>query len=257
MPRTAVIGGTGFYSIASAALKEKKAVDTKYGQVIVSVYEAEGGEEFAFIPRHGEGHACAPHKVNYRANIIALKQMGVERVIGVCSVGSLRKNIKPGDFVLVDQFLDFTKSRPSTFFDEDGCVVHTNVTEPYCPEMRAGIGRIPSGRNIHKKGTYVCADGPRFETAAEIKMFAALGGDVVGMTGVPECVLARELGMCYACIAVVTNYAAGLDNQPVSHEEVMEEMEKLGAALQDYVISCLAAMPEKPGCHCKDAPGKI
>lgn len=251
MPRTAVIGGTGFYGIERASLRGKKAVDTKYGSVEVSVYDA-GGEEFAFLPRHGEGHTCAPHKINYRANIMALKQLGVERIIGVCSVGSLRKDIKPGDFVLVDQFLDFTKSRPSTFFDEEGCVVHTNVTEPYCPEMRGCItSAMPIKHKLHKKGTYVCAEGPRFETAAEIRMFAALGGDVVGMTGVPECVLARELGMCYACIAVVTNYAAGISDEPVSHEEVLEEMEKLGKTIQDYVIGCLFSVPEKTGCGCK------
>ncbi|BAI62475.1 purine nucleoside phosphorylase [Methanocella paludicola SANAE] len=253
MPRTAVIGGTGFYDMAQAALKEKKAVDTKYGRVIVSIYQA-GGEEFAFLPRHSEGHTRAPHTVNYRANIMALKQLGVERIIGVCSVGSLRKHIKPGDFVLVDQFLDFTKSRPSTFFDEEGHVVHTNVTEPYCAEMRECIAEaMPLKHRLHKKGTYVCAEGPRFETAAEIRMFAALGGDVVGMTGVPECVLARELGICYACIAVVTNYAAGISDEPVSHEEVLEEMEKLRKTIQGFVIRCLPSIPEKTGCGCKDA----
>ena len=250
MPRTAVIGGTGFYSIERAKLKEKKAVDTKYGRVEVSIYEADG-EEFAFLPRHGAGHARAPHMVNYRANIMALKMIGVERIIGICSVGSLRKEIRPGDMVLVDQFLDFTKSRPSTFFDEEGHVVHTNVTEPYCGGMRECIAKaIPDKDRIHKKGTYVCAEGPRFETAAEIRMFAALGGDVVGMTGVPECVLARELGMCYACVAVVTNYAAGISDEPISHEEVIEEMQKLGSMIQGYVIGCLSAIPEKAGCNC-------
>jgi len=253
MPRTAVIGGTGFYDMEQATLKEKKAVDTKYGRAVVSIYEA-GGEKFAFLPRHGEGHKRAPHMVNYRANIMALKQLGVERIIGVCSVGSLQKQIKPGDFVLVDQFLDFTKSRPSTFFDEEGCVVHTNVTEPYCPEMRESIAKaMPLKHRLHKKGTYVCAEGPRFETAAEIRMFAALGGDVVGMTGVPECVLARELGMCYASIAVVTNYAAGLGHDTVSHEEVLEEMEKLGKTIQSFIMSCLAAIPENPHCGCRQA----
>jgi 5'-methylthioinosine phosphorylase len=239
MPRTAVIGGTGFYRMEHAELKEKLVVDTKYGPAEVSIYEA-GGEEFAFLPRHGENHACAPHKVNYRANVMALKMIGVERIIGVCSVGSLRKGIKPGDFVLVDQFLDFTKARPSTFYDEEGCVVHTNVTEPYCPDMRERMGRLATKTKVHKKGTYVCAEGPRFETAAEIRMYAALGGDVVGMTGVPECVLARELGMCYACIAIVTNYAAGISDEPVSHEEVLEEMEKLDDTIQAYVLRCLA-----------------
>jgi 5'-methylthioadenosine phosphorylase len=257
MPLLAVIGGTGFYEIACATLKEKKLVDTKYGQVGVSIYASKSGKEFAFLPRHGEGHALAPHRVNYRANIMALKVMGVERIIGVCSVGSLSKKIKPGDFVLVDQFLDFTKSRPLTFFEEDGHVVHADVTEPYCPEMRACISATPFKGKLHKKGTYVCAEGPRFETAAEIRMFAAIGGDVVGMTGVPECVLARELGMCYACIAVVTNYAAGIGVLPISHEEVTGQMKKMGELLQNYVVDCLACVPERKSCACEEAPGKI
>src|SRR5208337_3501589 len=120
MPRLAIIGGTGFYRMSGALLKEKKPVDTKYGLVTVSIYTTKKGVEFAFIPRHGEGHACTPHMINYQANIMALKTLGVQRIIGVCSVGSLRKKIKPGDLVLVDQFLDFTKARPSTFFDEEG-----------------------------------------------------------------------------------------------------------------------------------------
>jgi len=233
-------------------------VDTKYGPASVYIYASGGGEEFAFLPRHGEGHALAPHKVNYRANIMALNMLGVERIIGVCSVGSLRKDIRPGDFVRVDQFLDFTKGRPDTFFEEEGEVVHIDVTEPYCPEMRACISGVPtSGIRLHEKGTYVCAQGPRFETAAEIRMFAALGGDVVGMTGMPECVLARELGMCYACVAVVTNYAAGIGDRPLSHEDVVGQMKKLGSALQGYLIGCLAGMPGKAGCACKAAPGRV
>ena len=258
MPRLAVIGGTGFYEIASATLKEKKLVDTKFGQATVYIYASKSGKEFAFLPRHGEGHAYAPHVVNYRANIMALNLLGVERIIGVCSVGSLRKDINPGDFVLVDQFLDFTRGRPETFFEEEGAVVHTDVTEPYCPEMRQCISYVPTkGIRLHKKGTYVCAQGPRFETAAEIRMYKALGGDVVGMTGVPECVLARELGMCYACLSVVTNYAAGIGDRPLSHEEVVVRMKKAGVMLQNYVIDCLMGMPEKLGCSCLSAPGRV
>lgn len=257
MPRLAIIGGTGFYNVACASLKEKRQVDTKYGSVTVSIYESKSGEEFAFLPRHGEGHTCAPHLVNYRANVMALKDLGVERIIGICSVGSLRKDIKPGDLVLVDQFIDFTKSRPVTFFDEQGCVVHTDVTEPYCPDMRKFILSMPAeGIKLHGKGTYMCAEGPRFETAAEIKAFAMLGGDVVGMTGVPECVLARELGICYACICVVTNYAAGLCGHPLSHEEVLEEMKKIGTKLNNYVVDCLISVPIKTKCSCKTSANR-
>ena len=254
MPRLAIIGGTGFYGMTCATLKEKKSVDTKYGVVTVSIYDDGAGAEFAFLPRHGEGHSLAPHKINYRANIMALSLLGVERIIGVCSVGSLRKEIKPGDFVLVDQFLDFTKSRPCTIYDEEGHVVHTDVTEPYCADMNESIRSAVSGDvRMHPKGTYVCAEGPRFETAAEIRMYAMLGGDVVGMTGVPECVLARELGICYACIAVVTNYAAGITDEPLSHGEVIERMNEMGPILQKYVVDRLLNIPLRRKCNCKVA----
>lgn len=258
MPRLAIIGGSGFYNIASASLKEELPVETRYGRVTVFIYENQKGDRFAFIPRHGSGHACAPHKVNYRANIMALKKIGVERIIGVVSVGSLREDIHPGDFVILDQFLDFTKSRPVTFYEDEGCVVHTDVTEPYCPDMRGCIKAIGiEGITVHEKGTYVCVEGPRFETAAEIKMFAMLGGDVVGMTSVPECVLARELGMCYASVAVVTNYAAGISKSPITHVEVVDHMKKVEPILHNYIVHCLTCVPVKKLCACETAPSKI
>lgn len=257
MPLMAIIGGSGFYCVPGCKVKEKKTVKTKYGEATLFFYENEKGVEFVFLPRHGEGHTCAPHKINYRANIAALKEAGVERIIGLSSVGSLREAIRPGDFVLLDQFLDFTKGRPVTFFEEEGCVVHTDMTEPYCPEMRQCILAAPrQGISLHDRGTYVCAEGPRFETAAEIRMYATLGGDVVGMTGVPEVVLARELGMCYAGISVATNYAAGI-SKVVTHEEVLEAMKKIEAILASYVVSCLSAVPAERKCMCREAPGKV
>jgi 5'-methylthioadenosine phosphorylase len=257
MPRTAIIGGSGFYSVPGCRLKEKKTVRTKYGEATLFFYVNQSGAEFVFLPRHGENHVCAPHKINYRANIMALKEAGVEQIIGLSSVGSLREAIRPGDFVLLDQFLDFTKCRPITFFDEDGCVVHTDMTEPYCQELRQCIIAAPRpGITLHEKGTYVCAEGPRFETAAEIKMYAMLGGDVVGMTGVPEVVLARELGMCYAGISVATNYAAGI-SKVVTHEEVLAAMKQIESVLASYVVSCITTVPEVRQCICRDAPGRM
>ncbi len=258
MPRLAIIGGTGFYKMCCAPLKEKLDVETKYGKATVYVYTSKTGQEFVFLPRHGADHTCSPTNINYRANIMALKQLGVERIIAVCSVGSLKKDIWPGDFVLVDQFIDFTKSRPTTFFDESDCVVHTDVTNPYCDETRECIESIPlDGITLHGKGTYVCTEGPRFETAAEIRMFGAMGGDVVGMTAVPECVLARELGICYACVAVVTNFAAGIGNDALSHEEVIEEMDRVQEVLNNYVVDCLLSIPEERSCTCSTAAGRI
>ncbi len=227
MPRIAIIGGSGFYSVPGCTLVEKRPVATKYGDVTLFIYRNRDGLEFAFLPRHGEGHTCPPHRINYRANIMALKQAGVESIIAVASVGSLRAHIRPGEFVVLDQFIDFTKSRPSTFFDQ-GEVVHVDMTEPFCESLRrCVIAAKPAGLKIHEKGTYVCAEGPRFETSAEIRAYSAMGGDVVGMTLVPEVVLARELGMCYVGIAVATNYAAGISKK-VSHEEVLAAMEKAG-----------------------------
>ena len=239
-------------------LKEKRTANTKYGDVTLFIYENEKGFEFVFLPRHGEKHSCAPHRINYRANILALKEAGVERIIGISSVGSLREPIRPGDFVLLDQFLDFTKTRPITFFEEEGHVVHTDMTEPYCQELRRCILDAPRPESIRllDKGTYVCTEGPRFETAAEIKMYTILGGDIVGMTGVPEVVLARELGMCYAGISVATNYAAGI-SQAVTHEEVLEAMKKIESVLAHFVVGCITAVPEIRQCTCSEAPGKI
>jgi 5'-methylthioadenosine phosphorylase len=255
MPRTAIIGGSGFYSIPGCTLKEKRHISTKYGDVTIFIYADKAGAEFAFLPRHGEGHTCAPHKINYRANIMAMKQAGVERIIAVSSVGSLRAFIRPGDFVLLDQFIDFTKSRPSTFYDENE-VVHVDMTEPFCPDLRKCLlAAKPAGVKVHEKGTYVCAEGPRFETPAEIRAYSAMGGDVVGMTLVPEVVLARELGMCYAGIAVVTNYAAGISKTALSHEEVLGAMKKIEGILSGYVVDCLSHVGAERKCACRNVAG--
>jgi 5'-methylthioadenosine phosphorylase len=187
---------------------------------------------------------------------MALKQAGVESIIAVASVGSLRAHIRPGEFVVLDQFIDFTKSRPSTFFDRDE-VVHIDMTEPFCESLRrCVIAAKPAGLKIHEKGTYVCAEGPRFETSAEIRAYSAMGGDVVGMTLVPEVVLARELGMCYAGIAIITNYAAGISKK-VSHEEVLEAMAKAGTVLADYVVNCLTKVPAERKCACCNVPEPV
>lgn len=257
MPRTAIIGGSGFYSVPGCTLKEKRLISTKYGDVTVFIYVDKAGTEFAFLPRHGEGHVCPPHKINYRANVMALKHAGVERIIAVASVGSLRAFLRPGDFLLLDQFIDFTKSRPSTFYEENE-VVHVDMTEPFCPDLRKCIlAAKPAGVKVHEKGTYVCAEGPRFETPAEIRAYSAMGGDVVGMTLVPEVVLARELGMCYAGIAVVTNYAAGISKGALSHEEVLEAMKKVEGMLSGYVVDCLSYVQTDRKCANCNIPGAI
>ena len=224
--RFAIIGGTGVYDpklLDSVAARE---IETPYGAVQVQV-GAYRGVRVAFMPRHGKGHSIPPHKINYRANIWGLKALGVEVILATAAVGSINPKMRPGEFVIVDQFLDFTKGRALTFFDdgEEG-VVHVDVTEPYCPSVRAAIIQVGEelGLRLHPQGTYVCVEGPRYETAAEIRAFRLLGGDVVGMTSVPEVVLAREAGICYAAMAMVTNMGAGMTDRPLSHDEVVEIM---------------------------------
>ncbi len=224
--RVGIIGGSGFYTPGFVAREEEVTVSTPYGEVAL-VRGWMGEKEVFFLARHGKEHTVPPHRVNYRANIWALKEVGVAAIIATAAVGSLRPALAPGEFFLPDQFLDFTKGRPQTFYEGGPKgVVHVDMTRPYCPrlggEIRAAGEEL--GIPVRAGGTYVCTEGPRFETPAEIRMFSLLGGDVVGMTGVPEVVLAREAGICYASIAVVTNYAAGLASSALTHEEVLTVM---------------------------------
>jgi 5'-methylthioadenosine phosphorylase len=257
--RLAIIGGTGVYDPRILSEIREESVQTPYGEVRlrVGIY---AGEEVAFLPRHGATHSVPPHLINYRANIYALKVLGVERVLATTAVGSVNTTMKPGDFVLTDQFLDFTKGRPATFFDggEQG-VVHTDFTEPYCPECRKVLIEAADrvGIAIHRTGCYVCTEGPRFETPAEIRMFATLGGDLVGMTNLPEVVLAREAGLCYATISMVTNFGAGISPTALTHEEVLEVMAANAEKLKRLVMEALQAIPKERGCTCGKSAGAM
>lgn len=222
--RFAVIGGTGFYDFLTGEVTHHE-VSTRYGAVQVDAGDVSGAEVY-FLPRHGPEHSLPPHRVNYRANIAALQQLGVRNVLASAAVGSMAETLPPGSLALLTQFLDFTRCRAATFFDGDEGVVHTDMGSPYCPhlggELRAAAAAL--GERLSPDTTYVCAEGPRFETPAEIRMFRQLGGDVVGMTSVPEVVLAREAGLCYASVAIVTNWAAGIAPEPLRHEEVSSFM---------------------------------
>ena len=238
----AVIGGTGLQALAGDRA-ERRFVRTRYGDVHLSVADV-AGQEVAFLHRHGTEAKTPPHKVNYRANICALRSLGVKRILAAASVGSLNERLQPGDFVILTQFLDFTKSRASTFFDEpDQPLVHISMDEPYCPDLRGELAQAGKslGERLHVAGTYVCAEGPRFETPAEITMFRQLGGDVVGMTGVPEVVLAREANLCYALVAIVANWAAGLSREPLSQDAVTQAM----VGYEPLVRSLLVAAIER------------
>lgn len=252
MAKIAIIGGTGVYSPQLLENVSTHKEKTPFGNVEVSIGSFLGVEA-AFIPRHGAKHSVPPHLVNYRANIMALKQMGVEQIIATAAVGSCHHEFKPGEFVLADQFLDFTKGRNSTFYEggTEG-VVHCDMTVPYCPATREALMKAGAelGFSIHNGGVYVCTEGPRFETAAEIQMYKMLGGHLVGMTSVPEVVLARELGMCYASICLVTNFAAGITTGILTHSEVLEVMASSLTSVRGIILTALKYLPSERVCDC-------
>ena len=247
----AIIGGSGVYDPEMLEDVEDLHINTDYGAVTLKSGTHQGKKVF-FLARHGTEHTVPPHKVNYRGNMKALQTLKVERIVSTSAVGSLKKEMKPGDFVLLDQFMDFTKQRNYTFFDDK--VVHTDFTNPYCPQLRKIITQAASEVqcNIHPKGTYVCTEGPRFETPAEINMFAVLGGDVVGMTNVPEVVLAREAKICYASVATVTNFAAGISPSRITHHEVIEIMDKNSDMIRKLITKIIEMIPEEKTCECGD-----
>lgn len=225
----AVIAGTGVFD--HFAVGAERRVKTRYGTA--SVFEASEGRYYV-LARHGPGHAVPPHRINYRANVAALGELGVSDVFATSAVGSMNKKFGVGEVGTLRQFLDFTKSRTGTFFDDR--VAHTDMTNPYSARLNGELARSAArlGVGLRVDLVYVCAEGPRFETAAEIRMFRTLGGDVVGMTGVPEVVLANEKGMRYASVVIATNWAAGMQAR-VSHEEVLRVMKRSGKKAKELI----------------------
>ena len=249
----AIIGGSGFYQPDLLKDVREVAVATPYGEIKPLIGKLDK-LEVAFLPRHGQNHSVLPHQINYRANIWGLHSMGVNRIIATTAVGSLKPELAPGAMVICDQFIDFTKQRQLTFFDQgDVLKAHVDVTEPYCPALRGFLSKAAGKINqpIQIGGCYVCTEGPRYETAAEIRMFRMLGGTVVGMTGVPEVVLARELGMCYANLSVITNWAAGIAMSPLSHAEVVQIMTLNQGKLRELISNYLLEVNNKFICTCK------
>ena len=227
-----IIAGTGFYSLATLENAQDQTVDTAFGQAKFT-RGTWHGVEVIFLTRHGSGHSTPPHLVNYRANIKALKDQGAEDVVAINVVGGVTEDLIPGSLLCLSDFLDFTKTRAVTFFDgttPEG-VVHTDVMDAYHPEIRRQLLSAATRAKVKMKdgGVYACFEGPRFETPAEIKMCQILGADVVGMTGVPEVTLAKEIGLRYAAISLVVNPAAGLSDEPISMEELNRVL-SLGSA---------------------------
>ncbi len=245
-----IIGGTGLYPLTDGA--RPQPVRTSYGDATVA-HAALGGQEVVFLARHGPEHTVPPHRINYRANIRALANLGCHSILATNAVGSLDLELKPGEFALPDQFLDFTRQRPLTFFDDpSGPVVHVDFSEPYCPRLRAALKAAAQELDLGLTdgGTYACAEGPRFETPAEIKMYRTLGADLIGMTGVPEVVLAREAGICYASLCIATNFAAGISPEPLRHNEVAALMDERFEDITRLLAAALARIEDDPSCPC-------
>lgn len=231
----AIIGGSGLEKADFIDGRKKFKVNTPFGSAEV-VSGKFLGAEVLFLARHGAGHSIAPHKINYRANIFALEKLGATHVIATAAVGSLKKNIKPGEFAVLNDFIDFTKSRAGTFFD-GAEVVHTDMSEPYNKHLsrviRSSVRKV--AKETPKSVVYAATEGPRFETKAEIRMYAKLGADVVGMTGVPEVALANELGLHYAALALVTNFAAGISCEAMSMRDVKNMMQKKNRVMIEII----------------------
>lgn len=252
--RIAIIGGTGVDEMDCWAAGVRTRVTTRFGSA--DIVEARLAErDLIFLPRHGLEHSTPPAQINYRAQMAALRKIGADAVIGVCAVGSLRTDLLPGSFAVLSDFIDLTKRRQDTFFDnEQGPVVHTDFTHPYCPAISETLVQSCEqiGASCEPHAVYVGVEGPRYETPAEIRLYASWGGDVIGMTNLPEAVLAREAGLCYGAIAVVTNPAAGLSPTPLDHTEVRSAMALASEKLKELLTRAVAAVPEKRHCSCGD-----
>jgi 5'-methylthioadenosine phosphorylase len=249
-----VIGGSGFYTFLDGATEV--IVDTPFGPPSDPVVVGEvSGRRVAFVPRHGRDHRFPPHRIPYRANLWALRSLGVRQVLAPSAVGSLTSSYGPGTLAVPDQVVDRTRSRPSTFYDEGGAV-HVPFADPYCPAGRAAVisaarssGWIPAG-----SGTLVVIEGPRFSSRAESQWFAAQGWTLIGMTGLPEAALARELALCYTTIALVTDTDAGVEEgEGVTHAEVLEVFGENVGRLRGVVAAAIERLPADRDCPCPDA----
>jgi 5'-methylthioadenosine phosphorylase len=253
-----VFGGSGFYSLMEGPVEEV-SVQTPYGAPSDSIALGRIGEaRVAFLPRHGPHHRLPPHAINYRANVWAMAQLGVTRVIAPTAAGSLQPQIKPGEFVVCDQFVDRTYAREQTFYDGPR-VVHISSADPYCPDLRARSVAVARelGITVHERGTVVVIQGPRFSTRAESRWYSKQGWEVINMTQYPEVVLARELQMCYVNISLITDYDAGLEGQlgvePVSVSEVVEVLNANNDRVRRLIELLVPRLPGPRLCPCSRA----
>ncbi len=270
-----VLGGSGLYEIDGIEILEEKKLITPYGEpsdsYIVACYKE---KTVIFLPRHGRGHKFPPHLINYRANIWGFRRLGVKKILSISAVGGINPLLRAGDFVISDQFIDFTKVRPVTFYEgiytihdegdraddlvseylKNDRVVHIDVTQPFCPVMRKTLKNVLEDMKVrfHSRGTYGATEGPRLETAAEIKALSTLGADIVGMTLVPEIVLARELSMHFASLNVITNMAAGISENRLTSDEVIQMMKEKNEEIKRVVLKFIENIPDSFDCNCED-----
>lgn len=251
-----IIGGSGLYQMEGVGILEEKKVETPFGNPSDVIMMGKlDGHDVAFLPRHGRGHRIPPHRINYRANIYAMKAIGVSAIISVSAVGSMREGITPGMLVMVDQFMDRTKSRPETFFD-DGIAAHVSFADPVCPGLRRGLvdAARKAGAPVHDGGTYVCIEGPAFSSRAESRIYRSWGVDVIGMTNYQEARLARESEICFATIALSTDYDCWhVSEGSVDVAMVLETMKKNVKNAQAAIRELLRDCKPDDKCPCRHA----
>ncbi|MCX8181817.1 MAG: S-methyl-5'-thioadenosine phosphorylase [Candidatus Methanomethyliaceae archaeon] len=254
-----VIGGSGFYDPAMFESVTEVKIHTPYGPPsdIITVGEIKG-VRVAFLPRHGKRHSIPPHLINYRANIWAMRDLGVKRILAPSAVGSLREEVRPGDLVIPDQFIDFTKGRIYSFYD--GAVVgHFSLADPFCQELNKICVDAARGLGLacHHPATYICIEGPRFSTRAESRLFRSWGADIIGMTLVPEVSLARESGICYTTLATVTDYDVWAE-KPVTAEEVVMTLRANVEKVRKLLIEIIPRLSKERSCQCsKSSEGAL
>jgi 5'-methylthioadenosine phosphorylase len=249
----AVIGGSGLYRLLDDAVDH--LVGTPYGPTSDPITVADvAGRRVAFLPRHGRDHRHPPHRIPYRANLWALRELGVTQILGPCAVGSLRPELGPGSFIVPDQLLDRTQGRIQTYYDTGA--VHVSFADPYCPDGRTAVLATARDQKVEitDAGTMVVVEGPRFSTRAESRWYASAGGTCVNMTGHPEAVLARELAICYTAIALVTDLDAGVAGEHgVTQEEVFRVFAENTGRMRGLLLATLAALPTERTCPCRSA----
>ncbi len=251
-----IIGGSGLYAMGGLTDTREIRVKTPFGDpsdaFVVGTLE---GKQVAFLARHGRGHRILPSELNFRANIYAMKLLGVQRIISVSAVGSLQENLRPGEFLVADQFFDSTKGRKSTFFG-NGVVAHVTFDKPVCAQLASVLGDacVSSGVAVHRQGTYICMEGPQFSTLAEANFHRAMNFDVIGMTNVTEAKLAREAEICYSTIAMITDYDCWHpDHESVTVAQIIGTLNQNASNAQNVLRAAVKALPAERRCKCGEA----